>query len=99
METNDVWRDCLKLLAYGEQPYVTESHLIHFKDDSMTMINMYRLYSVHHVTKQLVVLGQIARKYAVKGIALPGSTQEKEGDENEDSDYCEDDFKDYLSIK
>lgn len=99
METTDVWNDCLKLLAYGEQPYVTESHLIHFKDDSQTLINMFRLYSVHHVTKQLVQLGAIARKYSVKGIALPGSILEKEGDENDDSDYCDDDFKDLMSIK
>ena len=62
---------------------------------------MYRLYSLHHVTKHLVQLGAIARKYAVRGVALPGSMLEKEGggDENEDSDYCDDDFKDLMSIK
>jgi len=62
---------------------------------------MYRLYSLHHVTKQLVNLGTIARKYQIKNVALPGSLLEKENeDEDGDhSDYCEDDFKDLLSIK
>jgi hypothetical protein len=35
----------------------------------------------------------------VKGIALPGSEKQGGGDENDDSDYCDDDFKDMMSIK
>ena len=70
------------------------------KDDSSTLISMYRLYQLHHVTKQLVYLCAIARKYQVRGIALPQSHVKNEGNnDNEDSDYCDDDFKDLMSIK
>ena len=100
VEPNELWQDCLQLLTTGEQPYLPEQRLIMIKDDTTTLISMYRLYQLHHVTKQLVQLGAIARKYGVRGVALPQSHVKNEGNnDNEDSDYCDDDFKDLMSIK
>lgn len=80
---------------------MNEQNLIHLKDDSATLLQIFRLYSLHHVTKQLVNLGTVARKYHVKNVALPGSLLDKENadDDGNESDYCADDFKDLLSIK
>lgn len=61
---------------------------------------MYRLYSLHHVTKQLILLGSTARKYKIKDVkSLPPSLLDKDGAESEHSDYTDDDFKDLMSIK
>jgi len=45
-------------------------------------------------------LGTIARKYKVKNVALPNSFlgRDDAGDDSEHSDYCDDDFKDLMSL-
>lgn len=74
--------------------------MVHMKDDSTTLINLYRLYQLHHVTNQLLSLGKTARKYKVKNVALPGGFLNKDGgDDSEHSDYNEDDFKDLMSLQ
>jgi hypothetical protein len=52
---------------------------------------MYRLYSIYYLTKQLVAVGVIGRKYGEKNIAVP-SEQLGQGEESEQSDYSESDF-------
>lgn len=70
------------------------------KDDALMLLNIFRLYQLHHVTSQLVILGTIARKYKVKNVALPDSFlgRDDAGDDSEHSDYCDDDFKDLMSL-
>jgi len=50
-----------------------------------------------------VGLGVVARKYKVKNIALPGGFLGRDGEtaaieDSEHSDYCDDDFKDLMSL-
>jgi len=52
------------------------------------------------VTKQLINLGIVARKYKINNVNdLPTSLLDKDGGESEHSDYCDEDFKDLMSIK
>lgn len=62
--------DCHKFLTI-ENKFIKEENILLLKDDSHTLANMYRLFSIYYVTKLLVNLGQIARKYGEKNIALP----------------------------
>lgn len=71
------------------------------KDDQMMLANMYRLYSIYYLTKQLVSLGIIGRKYGEKNIALPSDQLGQDGgkESEESSDYSESDFQDLMSVK
>ena len=51
VDVDIVWSDCLKFLAKGDQVYVSEQSLIHMKDDTATLVNMFRLFTLHHITK------------------------------------------------
>ena len=103
MVTRDLDRETLWLNVsefVNKHGYATQANLLHIKDDAMTLVNLYRLYALYHCTRQLFQLGQLAKKHKVSGVnTLPRSTLDKEGEESEHSDYCEEDFKDLMSIK
>jgi len=70
IDPEQFWADCFKFLTI-ENKFIKEENILMLKDDSYTLASMYRLYSIYYLTKLLVSLGQIARKYGEKNIALP----------------------------
>lgn len=93
------WNDCLKFLS-DDNKYIGADSLILVKEDQLTLANMYRLYSIYYLTKQLVLVGNIGKKYGEKNIALPSEqlTQDA-GEQSDSSDYSESDFQDLMSVK
>lgn len=74
--------------------------MIHMKDDGLLLVNLFRLYSLHNVTQQLVTLGALVKKYKVKNVALLGGLMDRGNDDDSgQSDYNEDDFKDLMSLQ
>jgi hypothetical protein len=65
------------------------------------LANIYRLYSIFYLTKQLVAVGIIGKKYGEKNIALPSDQLGQGGGEESEemSDYSEGDFQDLMSVK
>lgn len=97
LDSELIWQDCFKFLAVDNQ-FVPQQNMIHIKDDAPILLNVYRLYQIHYVTSLLTHLGQTARKFKIFNVALPEGFIGRDGQEDtEQSDYCEDDFKDLMS--
>ena len=44
VDTEQVWKDCLSFFCRKQHEYISRENLIHLKDDSHTLVNMFRLY-------------------------------------------------------
>ena len=56
IDVEQFWIDCQKFLTI-ENKFIKEENILLLKDDSHTLANMYRLFSIYYVTKLLVNLG------------------------------------------
>ena len=96
-----VWTLCDRFLN-SENKYVSADDLMHVKDDPITLLNMYCLYQMFHLSSQLIKLGTVSRQlYNAQRIGLPVSLLD-EGSQNiqeDGKDYTEADFADLWSVK
>ena len=91
-----IYADSFSLLREN----MSTTDLGYLKEDGRTLISLYRLYSLAHATRQLSTLGAFAKKYKVSNIkTLAPSMLDHNGIDSEHSDYCEDDFKDLMSVQ
>ena len=49
LDVDLIWTECVKFLT-KENKYISEANLLHLKDDSALLLNIYTLYQLHHTT-------------------------------------------------
>lgn len=92
MESAEFWQECKRFLV--DRGYIKPQNLMHLKEDTFSLINLYRLHACHYVTSQILAL-QIKAKSKDKAFADPEAGQQSE----EGSDYKDEDFQDLMSKK
>jgi hypothetical protein len=49
VDVDMIWTECVNFLT-KENKYISEANLLHLKDDSALLLNIYTLYQLHHTT-------------------------------------------------
>lgn len=84
---------------------MTDEHLIHLKEDSKTILSLYRIFMLQYKT---TLMASIDKKIAPRKGSAKTKTKQPSMDRNasglsmneqEESDYSDDDFQDLLSNK
>ena len=92
-----VWEDCHAFLV-REHNFIPESNLFYLKDNQVMLVELFRLYYMHHVNTQLNRLSTLSRQYAASADNQLHPRGSAEADRvSEESDYNEDEFSDLRS--
>jgi len=92
------WEQC-RLFLCVKNKFVSEKNLVHLKQDPMTLLNLYKIYSVHYITTKLFQI-QVKNKKREKESEEAKDNVEKmdmQGYNSEQSDYSDSDFTELMS--
>ncbi len=74
--------------------FLTENELQHMKVDMISLMNIFKLYAIHFITEQAVLVMEISKKKKKKKrVANP----QNDDADSDFSDYSDQDFSDLLS--